>query len=149
MAAKVGRSARGGALSDINITPLVDVMLVLLVIFMVTAPMLEQQNQAVNVDLPKVRAERTHVAEEAVVITVDRNRRVFINDFPQSLKDLQPKLVALFKGRARKEIFLRADRSVPYGSVVETMAIIRAAGVKRLNMVTEPLEESPPSRRRR
>ncbi len=146
MAVKV---ARVSALSEINVTPLVDVMLVLLVIFMVTAPLLEQQNQAVNVDLPKVAADRTRVAEEAVVITVDKNRQIYLNDHPHALSELQPKLAALFKDRAAKEIFLRADQAVPYGRVVETMAVIRAAGVNRLNMVTEPLEPAPRDPRRR
>ena len=146
MAAKVGR---GSMLSEINVTPLVDVMLVLLVIFMVTAPLLETQNQAVGVDLPQVVAAKVNVAEDAVIITVDKNRKIYINDNLQTFGELQEKLTALFKARARKEIFLRADRTVPYGQVVKTMAIIRAAGITRLNMVTEPLEEPSRKRRRR
>ncbi|MBI1725115.1 MAG: biopolymer transporter ExbD [Candidatus Tectomicrobia bacterium] len=146
MAVKVTRSS---AMSDINVTPLVDVMLVLLVIFMVTAPLLETQNQAVNVDLPKVSAERSRVAEDAVVVTVDRGQRIYLNDHPHDLAELRPKLDALFKARANKEIFLRADQSVPYGRVVETMAVIRAAGITKLNMVTDPLESEGGNRRRR
>ena len=139
MAVKI---TRGSAISDINITPMVDVMLVLLVIFMVTAPMLETQNQAVNVDLPQVAAAKTNVAEDAVVITVDKNRLLYINDNPLDISELQEKLTVLFRARRNKEIFLRADRTVPYGVVVRTMAFIRAAGITKLNMVTDPLEEN-------
>ena len=144
MAVKITRAS---AMSEINVTPLVDVMLVLLVIFMVTAPLLETQNQAVTVDLPKVAAERSRVAEDAVVVTVDRGQKVYLNDHPHELAELRPKLDALFKARANKEIFLRADQSVPYGRVVETMAVIRAAGITKLNMVTDPLESGGGSRR--
>ncbi len=140
---------RGSSISDINVTPLVDVMLVLLVIFMVTAPLLETQNQAVNVDLPQVRAAKASVAEDAVVIILDKNRRIYLNDSLLTNSALKEKLTAIFKGRRRREIFLRADRAVPYGEVVKAMSIIRAAGVNRLNMVTDPLEPPQTGRRRR
>ena len=146
MAVKLNRSS---SIADINVTPLVDVMLVLLVIFMVTAPLLETQDQAVNVDLPQVRATKASVAEDAVVITLDKNRAMYINDNPLAASGLKEKLAALFKGRRRKEIFLRADRAVPYGEVVKAMAAIRAAGISRLNMVTDPLESSRGGRRAR
>ncbi len=139
MAAHINRGG-GSRLSDINVTPLVDVMLVLLIIFMVTAPMLEQQRSQVNVDLPNVAAAPSTVAEDAIVITVDVGRRVYINDNQVKQKDLEVKLFHLLKTRARKEIFLRADQAVPYGDVVRTMAVIRKAGITRLNMVTDPLE---------
>ncbi len=142
MAVKLNRDARA-SIADINVTPLVDVMLVLLVIFMVTAPLLETQNQSVNVDLPRVEAARANVAEDAIVITLDKNRALYINDNLLNAPELAVKLEALFRSRRRKEIFLRADRTVPYGEVVRVMAIARAAGIDRLNMVTDPLEESP------
>ena len=146
MAVKLNRSS---SIADINVTPLVDVMLVLLVIFMVTAPLLETRNQAVNVDLPQVRAAKASLAEDAVVVTLDKNRALYINDNPLAASELREKLAALFKGRRRKEIFLRADRAVPYGEVVKAMAAIRAAGISRLNMVTDPLESSRGGRRAR
>jgi len=146
VAVKLNRSS---SIADINVTPLVDVMLVLLVIFMVTAPLLETRNQAVNVDLPQVRAAKASLAEDAVVITLDKNRALYINDNPLAASELREKLAALFKGRRRKEIFLRADRAVPYGEVVKAMAAIRAAGISRLNMVTDPLESSRGGRRAR
>ncbi len=139
MAAYVNRSG-GSRLSEINVTPLVDVMLVLLVIFMVTAPLLEQSQSQINVDLPQVAAAPVSVAEDAIVITVDRGNRLFINDRPVKQAELRARLIGLFKGRARKEIFLRADRTVPYGEVVRTMSTIRKAGITRLNMVTDPLQ---------
>jgi biopolymer transport protein TolR len=147
--------SRGGdsRLSDINVTPLVDVMLVLLIIFMVTAPMLQQSQSQVNVDLPNVTASPATAAEDAVVITVDLNQRVFINDSQVKQAELGEKLSVLFKGRARKEIFLRADQNVSYGEVVKTMAVIRKAGITRLNMVTKSLNSKSrkisPARRKR
>ena len=138
MAAKIHRRS-GARLSEINVTPMVDVMLVLLIIFMATAPLLEQSQSQVNVDLPNVAAAPSSVAEDAIIITMDVNNRLFINGRRVSFKDLGGKLTALFKGRARKEIFLRADRAVPYGEVVKTMALIRKSGITRLNMVTDPL----------
>lgn len=138
MAAHLNRG-ESSRLSDINVTPLVDVMLVLLIIFMVTAPMLQQSQSQVNVDLPNVTASPATAAEDAVVITVDLNRRVFVNDRQVQQADLGEKLSVLFQGRPRKEIFLRADQNVPYGEVVKTMAVIRKAGITRLNMVTESL----------
>ncbi len=139
MAAHISRGG-GSRLSDINVTPLVDVMLVLLIIFMVTAPMLQQSQSQVNVDLPNVLASPATAAEDAVIITVDLNSRVFINDSQVQPADLGEKLSVLFKSRSKKEIFLRADQNVPYGEVVKTMAVIRKAGITRLNMVTESLK---------
>jgi biopolymer transport protein TolR len=150
LAANISRGS-GTRLAEINVTPLVDVMLVLLIIFMVTAPMLEQSRSQVNVDLPAVAAAPSTASEDAVVITVDINQDLFVNDRPVLMSDLGVKLAALFKSRARKEIFLRADRAVPYGIVVRTMAIIRKAGITRLNMVTDALDrrDGKSSRRRR
>ena len=133
---------RGSSISDINVTPLVDVMLVLLVIFMVTAPLLETQNQAVGVDLPQVQAAKANVAEDAVVITLDKKRDMYINDNPLAASELKEKLTVLFKDRKRKEIFLRADRAVPYGEVVRSLSSFARGGISRLNMVTDPLESS-------
>lgn len=151
MAAYVNRG--GSRLSEINVTPLVDVMLVLLVIFMVTAPMLEQNQSQISVDLPQVIAAPSNIAEDAIVITVDRGRKLFINDRPIDMSELKARLIALFKGRSRKEVFLRADRAVPYGEVVKAMSAIRKAGITRLNMVTDPVDgssgESSSGRRKR
>ena len=126
-------------LSDINVTPLVDVMLVLLIIFMVTAPMLQM---GIDVNLPKVKAQSVDVTEEKLVLTIDGNRAVFLNKNRIPLEDLKTKLEAIFQDRIDREVFMRADKNVPYGFVVQVMSEIRKAGVDRLGMVTEPPQES-------
>jgi len=126
-------------LSDINVTPLVDVVLVLLIIFMVTAPMLQM---GIDVNLPKVKAKSVDITEEKLVLTIDGGRRIFLNKNQIPLQDLKPKLEAIFQDRIDREIFMRADKGVPYGFVVEVMSEIRKAGVDRLGMVTEPPQET-------
>ncbi|MBP8985601.1 MAG: biopolymer transporter ExbD [Syntrophobacterales bacterium] len=124
--------------SDINVTPLVDVVLVLLIIFMVTAPMLQM---GIDVNLPKVEARPVDVAEEKLVLTVNNRNEIFINAHKTSLADLGPKLENIFKTKIEKEVFLRADKEVPYGYVVQVMSEVRKAGVDRLGMITEPVKE--------
>ncbi len=124
-----------GTMSQINVTPLVDVMLVLLVIFMVTAPMMQQ---GVQVNLPKAAAKALPAQEESVVVSVERSGRVFINSGEVPADQLQAKLSEMFATRSKKEVFLKADKDVPYGEVVKTMAEIKGAGIERLGMVTEP-----------
>ncbi len=127
-----------GTMSQINVTPLVDVMLVLLVIFMVTAPMMQQGMQ---VNLPKAETKALSAKEEAVVVSIERNGKVFLDrsEIPQG--ELKAKLTAMFATRSKKEVFLKADRDVPYGDVVRTMAEIKGAGIERLGMVTEPTQQ--------
>ena len=125
-------------LSEINVTPLVDVMLVLLIIFMVTAPMMQQ---GIDVDLPNVVAKDVPVKEEKLVLTITRKREIFINEQPVEILRLREKLKKMYKNRAIKEIFLKADENVPYGFVVKMMAEIREAGIERLGMITVPPEE--------
>ncbi|HPX62395.1 MAG TPA: protein TolR [Deltaproteobacteria bacterium] len=122
-------------MSEINVTPFVDVMLVLLVIFMVTAPMMQQ---GVQVNLPKAETRAMTQAEETVIVTVDKNGRVFINKDQVPASELRPRLTEMFASREKKEIFLKADAGVPYGEVVRAMADIKGAGIERLGMVTEP-----------
>jgi biopolymer transport protein TolR len=122
-------------MADINVTPLVDVMLVLLVIFMVTAPMMQQ---GVQVNLPKADTKAMTPMEETVVVSVDKSGKVFINKDEIPAADLRGKLTAMFASREKKEVFLKADAGVPYGEVVKTMADIKGAGIERLGMVTEP-----------
>ena len=126
------------SISQINITPLVDVMLVLLIIFMVTAPILQQ---GVNVDLPEVAAGPLAGRDDQLVVSVTRDGKVQLNDSPLKVEELQQKLVAILKLRSNREVYLRADKNVPYGKVVEVMAAVRSAGVRKLGMVTEPLKE--------
>jgi biopolymer transport protein TolR len=128
------------AMSDINVTPLVDVMLVLLIIFMVTTPLIAQ---GVKVDLPKQKAMPLEVKEEKLVLSIDAERRVYIGETEVPLQDLEAKLAANARVQKDKELFLHADRSLPYGVVVEVMAIARRAGVEGLGMITEPERERP------
>src|SRR6266436_6102737 len=128
----------GGAISNINVTPLVDVMLVLLVIFMVTAPILQQ---GVNINLPKVRAAALTGEEQQLVVAVNRNGQVYLNDTTVALPELGTKLQAILKLQPDKQVFLRADQSVRYGDVMRVIATVKGAGVERLGMVTEPPPE--------
>ena len=122
-------------MSQINVTPFVDVMLVLLVIFMITAPMMQQGMQ---VNLPKTEAKAMDVKDEPIIVTVDKSGRAFLDKVEVPQGDLKTKLTALFAGKSKKEVFLKADRDVPYGDVIRTMAEIKGAGVERLGMLTEP-----------
>jgi biopolymer transport protein TolR len=126
-------------MSDINVTPFVDVMLVLLIIFMVTAPMM---TQGVNVSLPKTTSEPLSSEEDHIVITIDSNNRIYINDYHVTLDFLKEKLRKIFQGRSDREVYLRADKEIPYGVVVRVMSEIKGAGIERLGMVTEPIVDT-------
>lgn len=132
------RSHSNKPLAEINVTPLVDVMLVLLIIFMVTAPML---SMGIDVNLPRVKAKSVDVAEEKLVLTINEAKEIFLNKTKMPLGELNAKLEAIFSNRIDREIFLRADKNVPYGFVVEVMSEVRKAGVDKLGMITEPPEE--------
>jgi biopolymer transport protein TolR len=125
-------------LSEINVTPFVDVMLVLLVIFMVTAPMMQE---GVDVNLPQAKGKSLPSKEKRVTISITDKREIYINDRKTQLVQLEDALKKIFKNRLDKQIFLRADEIVPYGYVVKTMAAIRNAGIEQLGMVTAPLEK--------
>ena len=122
-------------ISQINVTPLVDVMLVLLVIFMVTAPIIQQ---GVQVNLPQAQSNAIPGTEEHLVVTVAKNGRVYLNDNAMSLSELGEKLRAIKKIQANKQVYLRADQDVRYGVVMQTIAEIKQAGIERLGMVTRP-----------
>jgi len=126
-------------MAEINVTPLVDVVLVLLIIFMVTAPMLQM---GIDVNLPRVKAKSIDVSEEKIVLTINNAREIFINKSMIPLADLHVKLEGIFASRIEREVFLRADRDVPYGFVVEVMSQVRKAGIDTLGMITEPPEEA-------
>jgi len=126
-------------LSEINVTPLVDVMLVLLIIFMVTAPMLQM---GIDVNLPRVKAKSINVSEEKLVLTINGKQEIFINEFKTALPDLSTKLESIFKTRTDRELFMRADKEVPYGFVVQVMSEVRKAGIDKLGMITEPPRDS-------
>jgi biopolymer transport protein TolR len=142
MAFDNGRGS-GGSIAQINVTPLVDVMLVLLVIFMVTAPIIQQ---GVTVDLPKTRAAGLNSQEDPLVVGLTKEGVVYLNDNPIALADLRAKLAAIGQESPDRALLLRADRSVPYGDVVGVIAAIKEAGISKLGMVTEPAPEPPPSK---
>ena len=124
-------------MSDINVTPFVDVMLVLLIIFMVTAPMMMQ---GVDVSLPEATAEPLESEKEHLIITIDTKNQVFINDFQVTVDGLAEKLKKILEGRSDREVFLKADKDISYGTVVQVMAEIKGAGVEKLGMVTVPAD---------
>jgi len=122
-------------LADINIIPLVDVMLVLLIIFMITAPMMQQ---GLPIDLPKVTTKPLPSKDEIQTLTVTKERAVILNTKRVDIHDLKAAIELLFANKTNKEIFLKADSGVPYGFVVNCMGIIREAGVEKVNIVTRP-----------
>jgi len=124
-------------MSDINVTPFVDVMLVLLIIFMVTAPMMMQ---GVDVNLPQTATKHIKTREDPLILTVNKKREVFIENHRIELEDLETKIKKIFENRRDKEILLRADKDVPYGYVIKVIAQVKEAGIDKLGMVTEPLE---------
>ncbi|MEK6777414.1 MAG: protein TolR [bacterium] len=132
-----GNSKEFGSMSEINVTPLVDVMLVLLIIFMVTAPMLQQ---GVDVDLPKTKSSPIKIEEERLVVTVTKSKNIYINKTAFTVEELQKKLKKILEENPDKEVFLRADKNVSYGFVVQVMAAIKDSGIRKLGMVTEVSE---------
>ena len=122
-------------LSEINVTPFVDVMLVLLIIFMVTAPMMMQ---GIDVDLPETTTQPIRVQDEPLVLTVKKSGQYYLGRLEVPADQLETKLEAIFEGRDRKEIFLRADKEAAYQLVVSALAAAREAGATKLGMVTEP-----------
>ena len=133
-----GSQHGGMTISQINVTPLVDVMLVLLVIFMVTAPIIQQ---GVQVNLPQAKAGAIAGTEELLVVTIAKNGKLYLNDNAMTLDELGKKLRAIRKLQADKQVYLRADQDVRYGLVMKTIAEIKQAGIERLGMVTRPSSE--------
>lgn len=130
-------STGGGAMTEINVTPLVDVMLVLLIIFMVTAPMLQT---GVDVNLPQAKAQTIPDDEGKLILTVTKDKRVFLGKLQIPFEDVEKMLKNNAKLNADKELYLHADKNLLYGDVVKIMAAVKQAGVDKLGMVTDPLE---------
>jgi biopolymer transport protein TolR len=139
----MGMSSGGGgksrmALSEINVTPLVDVMLVLLIMFMVTTPLMQQ---GIEVDLPKTSASGVEPTDEPFVMVISADQKITAGKQPMAMADLQTKLKAIFEKRKNKQIYIQADRKVDYGFVAEAMAEIRAAGIFNIGLITLPKDQ--------
>ncbi|MCK5339535.1 MAG: protein TolR [Desulfobulbaceae bacterium] len=137
MAFSQGKNRRG-LVADINVTPLVDVMLVLLIIFMITAPMM---TQGVDVDLPETTSKSLPQKEEPILISINKKGEIYLNRIRADQTMLRQQLVALAKINRDRPIYLKADKQVPYGLVVSVMADIKEVGFDRLGMITRPPEK--------
>jgi biopolymer transport protein TolR len=124
-------------MSDINVTPLVDVMLVLLIIFMVTAPMM---TQGVDVNLPKTTTRYMKTQEDPLILTINKKKEILLETHRLDLEGLDTRLRQIVENRKDRELLLRADKELPYGFVIEVVAAIKRAGIEKLGMVTEPLD---------
>ena len=122
-------------MSEINVTPFVDVMLVLLIIFMVTAPMMQQ---GIEVNLPKTNSTGMDLNEDPFVLTIDVKGQMKVGDIVVPGNQMKEKLKAIFNTRKNKQIYIQADKKVDYGVVAEAMADIRAAGIYNINLITIP-----------
>ena len=131
-----GGGRRPSQLSEINVTPLVDVMLVLLIIFMVSAPML---TTGVSVDLPRARAPRMNLDDEKLLVTVTSDRKVYLGENEVPIDRLEEVILHNARIQSERELYVQADETVPYGFVVRVMALVRRAGVDKLGLVTDPL----------
>ena len=126
-------------ISNINVTPLVDVMLVLLIVFMITAPML---TVGVQVDLPQTKANQLNSDADPLIITMNKNREIFIQDAVVSPGDLIPRLKAISKVNSKTRIFVRGDNLLPYGEVIEIMGKIQSAGYEKVALVAKLPDDS-------
>lgn len=134
----MGTNKDRSAISDINVTPLVDVMLVLLVIFMVTAPMMQQ---GIKIDLPKARAQNLPGAENKIIISIDASKKVYIGKTEIPLERLEEVIKNNERIKTEKEVYLYADKTLPYGFVVKIMGLLKDAGAENIGLVTYPEDE--------
>ncbi len=125
------------SLADINVTPLVDVVLVLLIIFMLTAPVLQS---GIDVSVPKTKTVK-EITEERTVISIDRQQRVFLGNDPININDIGPRLRQKLLDPTRQSIFLRADEEVPFGAFATVMDAVKSAGITNVSIVTQPFQE--------
>lgn len=132
-------SGHHSSLAEINITPFVDVVLVLLIIFMITAPLLQQ---GLPVDLPKAAAQEIKQTPQDLILTIDRQGHLFLGDEKKSLstEELAPKLAAIYATKEQKDLLIKADQNLLYGKVIEVMSSAQKAGAERIGMVTQPQE---------
>jgi len=130
-----GEDGEDNLMGDINVTPLVDVMLVLLIIFMVTAPML---HQGIEVALPRAAAENLQQrSEDPLILSINRDGMVYVRDTPVHPTQLAARLLPMLKARTDQTVYLKGDRDVPYGKVIEVLDLLHESGIQRVGMVTE------------
>lgn len=127
------------ALSEINVTPLVDVMLVLLIVFMISAPLMQQ---GIQVDLPKANAPTMNEIPDQMVLVVDKAKRVLLNGNVVADGALRGRLTAIAKAKPEIQIFIQADQAIPYGFVAQVMAEVKQSGITRVGLVTEPADSA-------
>lgn len=137
MGSSGGKKSRA-TLSEINVTPLVDVMLVLLIMFMVTTPLMQQ---GIDVDLPKTSASGVEMNEEPFVLVIAADQKMTIAKTHIAMSDLKTKLKAIFENKKNKQVYIQADRKVDYGYVAEAMAEVRAAGIFNIGLITMPKDQ--------
>ena len=130
------------AMADINVTPFVDVVLVLLIIFMITAPILQS---GIEVELPKTRTVK-EIAESRLVITIDRAQRVYLGNDPVNIHEIGQKVHAQMQNRQSDAVFLRCDETVPFGSFATVVDELRQSGIQNISVVTEPISSRPRTR---
>jgi len=140
-----GRRDIGTSLSEINVTPFVDVMLVLLVIFMVTAPMMQS---GIGVNLPQAETESSP-AEEGLILTITKDQYIHIGESVINIQLLERTLKNYFAGRQKKIVFVQADKDLPYGFFIEALDIVKKSGADTVGLVTEPKEVGRKKRRSR
>jgi biopolymer transport protein TolR len=138
MAMDPSSSRDSTTIAQINVTPLVDVMLVLLVIFMVTAPIIQQ---GVQVNLPQAKAAAIPGSEQLLVVSIAKNGKIYLNDNVMTLDELGSRMRAIRANEAEKQVYVRADQDVRYGLVMKTIAELKQAGIERVGMVTRPTLE--------
>ena len=138
-----GKRRGGRPMAEINVTPFVDVMLVLLIVFMVTAPLL---TVGVPVDLPQTRAKSLGEDREPLAVTIDNGGRIFLQNTPIGEEDLVPKLIAISNNGYNQRIFVRGDKAVDYGKVMQVMGLLNSAGFTRIGLVTDSVKKLPQAR---
>src|SRR5579872_3762979 len=138
-----GRGRSGRPMAEINVTPFVDVMLVLLIVFMVTAPLL---TVGVPVDLPQTRAKSLGEDREPLSVTIDKGGKIFLQNTPIEADDLVAKLMAISNNGYNQRIFVRGDNSVDYGKVMQVMGLLNSAGFTRIGLVTDTVKKLPQAR---
>jgi len=134
------RRTNHGTMSDINVTPLVDVMLVLLIVFMVAAPLM---TVGVPIELPKTQAKQINTSTEPLTVSVSADRTIHLQNTMIKLEELAPKLQALAKNGNQEQLMVRADTAVPYGAVMEVMGVLNQAGYTKIGLVTSPVDKKP------